>query len=132
MDYDKEWYDSLNKPNFQPPEWIFAPVWAVLYVMMFVAVGFVLFSPFRWLSVLAYLLFIGQLYVNLQWSPVFFKEHNLRKAFLLCALLDILVFFTMILFFNLSKIAGFLFLPYMLWCLFATVLSFEILELNEW
>ena len=132
MNYDKEWYDSLNKPKFQPPAWVFAPVWTVLYILMFVALGLILTSQFRLLSIVAYLLFTVQFIVNLQWTPVFFKEHNLRKAFLLCVLLDILVFLTMAVFFYISKPAGILLLPYMIWCDFASVLSFEILELNEW
>lgn len=132
MHYDKDWYDSLNKPKFQPPAWVFAPTWTLLYILMFVAFGLVLVAHFRWFNVVAYLLFIAQLVVNLQWSPVFFKEHNLRKAFLLCALLDVLVFLTMVAFFYISKLAGILFLPYLLWCIFASFLSFEILELNEW
>ena len=132
MNYDKDWYDSLQKPSFQPPAWVFAPVWTFLYILMFISAMIVLVSNFRWFSVFAYLLFAAQLTVNLMWSPVFFKEHNLRKAFLLSALLLILVFLTMIVFFFISKLAGILLVPYFFWCLFATVLSFEILELNEW
>lgn len=132
MNYDKEWYNSLTKPDFQPPAWVFAPVWTVLYVLMAVSFILVLISPFKFLNIIAYLLFVAQLVVNLSWSPVFFVEHNLRKAFGLSALLVVLVFLTMLVFFHISKIAGILFLPYFLWCCFATVLSFEILELNEW
>lgn len=132
MNYDKDWYDSLVKPKFQPPAWIFAPVWTVLYILMSVAFILVIFSSFGWLNILAYILFFCQLFVNLQWPPAFFMEHNLRKAFLLCALLNFLVFLTMLVFFNISKIAGVLFIPYFLWCCFATVLNFEILERNEW
>ena len=132
MKYDKDWYDSLNKPKFQPPVWVFAPIWTVFYIVMFIAFYLVLITHFRLLNVVAYLLFIAQLVVNLHWAPVFFKEHDLRKAFLICALLDVLVFLTMTVFFYISKLAGILFLPYMLWCVFASVLCFEILELNEW
>lgn len=132
MNYDENWYNSLAKPKFQPPAWIFAPVWIFLYILMFVAFILVLFSPFKWTNLFAYLLFVVQIIVNLQWTPVFFKEHNLRKAFLLAALLTLLVFLTMVLFFFISKLAAFLFLPYFLWCSFASILSFEILELNEW
>jgi len=132
MHYDKEWYDSLHKPDFQPPEWVFAPVWMLLYFLMSTAFILVLFSHFSWTNIFAYILFVAQLLMNLQWSPTFFVEHNLRKAFLISALLTLLVFLTMIMFFNISKIAGFLFLPYFLWCCFATVLNFELLELNEW
>ena len=132
MKYDKDWYNSLVKPKFQPPEWVFAPVWMVLYVLMSVAFIIVVLAPFKWVNIFAFSLFFTQLYVNLQWTPVFFEEHNLRKAFLLVALLTLLVFLTMVLFFIASKIAGILFLPCFIWCIFATILSFEILELNEW
>lgn len=129
---EKEWYDNLNKPKFQPPPWVFAPVWTVLYVLMIVAFVLVLKAPFTFTSIFAYFFFTLQLAVNLSWSPVFFKEHNLRKAFMLCVVLTFLVFLTMLTFFNISKLAGILFFPYLLWCIFATVLSFEILERNEW
>lgn len=132
MNYDKEWYDKLNKPAFQPPAYVFAPVWTVLYIMMFVAFVLVLLAPFKWTNIFAYLFFIAQLVVNLQWTPVFFRDHNLRKAFLLCLLLVVLVVLTTLIFFHISKLAGLLLVPYLLWSLFASVLSFEILELNEW
>ena len=132
MNYDKDWYNKLIKPKFQPPDWLFAPVWIVLYGFMTVAFLIVVLAPFKWINIFAFLLFFAQLYVNWQWTPAFFVEHNLRKAFLLAALLTVLVLLTMILFFIVSKVAGILFVPYFIWCFFASVLSFEILELNEW
>lgn len=133
MIYDKEWYDSLIKPKFQPPDWVFKLVWTVLYILMIVAFILVLVAPFRLISsILACLFFLAQLGVNLQWAPAFFKEHNLRKSFGLSALLVLLVLFTMLVFFHISILAGILFLPYLIWCSYACLLSFEILELNEW
>lgn len=132
MKYDKDWYDSLIKPKAQPPAWIFAPVWLFLYCLMATAFLLVILKPFKLASFFSYLLFISQLIVNFKWSPAFFKEHNLRKAFLICLLLNFLVFLTMLAFFHVSKLAGIMFLPYFLWCCFATYLMFEILELNEW
>ncbi len=132
MRYDKHWYDSLNKPGFTPPEWVFAPVWTVIYILMFVSFGLVFVAKFQWLSVVAYLLFFVQIGVNLSWSPAFFEQHNLRKAFGLSVLLALLIFLMMIVFFYISKWAGVLLIPYFVWCIFASVLSFEILELNEW
>lgn len=132
MNYDKDWYDSLVKPKFQPPAGIFAPVWIFLYIIMTVSFILILISPFKWTNIFAYIFFIVQIIINLQWGTVFFKEHNLRKAFLLCVILTFLVFLTMLIFFHISKLAGILFLPYFLWCCFATLLMFEILELNEW
>lgn len=132
MKYDKEWFDKLNKPEFQPPAWVFAPVWTVLYILMLVAFILVLIAPFRWSNIFAYIFFILQVDVNLSWTPAFFEEHNLRKAFLISAVLAVLVFITMILFFRISMLAGLLFVPYFFWCCFASVISFEILERNEW
>lgn len=132
MKFDRDWYYSLAKPDNQPPTWVFAPIWIFLYILMTAAFILVLVSPFRLLSCFAIIFFVAQLIVNLQWGPVFFKEHNLRKAFLISVLLTILVFLTMLIFFHVSKLAGIMFLPYFLWCCFATYLMFEILELNEW
>ena len=131
MNYTKKWFKSLNKPPFQPPSKIFAPVWTVLYILMFLGFLFVLNTPVSFKWVLAIGLFIFQLYVNLMWPIAFFVEHNLSKAFLIAALLNFLVFLTTLIFFKLSTIAGLIFLPYLLWCCFATILSFEILERNE-
>jgi translocator protein len=132
MKYDINWYSNLAKPKFQPPKWVFKPVWTLLYILMLISILLISFIHFKWLHIFAYLFFIAQLIVNLSWVPAFFKEHNLRKAFLLSVLLNFLVFITMLVFFKISKFAGILFLPYFLWCCFATILSFEILERNEW
>lgn len=132
MDYNKDWYNNLVKPSFQPPDMVFTPVWIFLYILMTAAFLLVLIKPFSLLKLASILLFFLQMYVNLQWPLAFFKEHNLRKSFLLAVLLALLVFLTMVLFFFVSKIAGVMFLPYFLWCCFASVLSFHLLELNEW
>ena len=131
MNYDKDWYENLNKPPFQPPAKVFGPVWTVLYIMMFIAFGIVAANDFELESFFAYLFFFAQLWVNFSWSKIFFREHNLRKAFLVCALLTLLVFCTMIIFFTVSFWSGLLFVPYFCWCVFATILCFEILERNE-
>lgn len=132
MKHNEDWYNNLIKPKHNPPPWVFRVVWIILYILMFIAFGLIYIEKFSWLSGLAYFFFFIQLGVNALWKPAFFKEHNLRKAFLLSALLTLLVFITMFIFFKISKIAGYLFLPYFLWCSFATILSFEILDLNEW
>lgn len=131
MNYDKNWYDSLMKPKFQPPAWIFAPVWTILYTMMFVALFIVVTSKYNLTSVLAISLFVTQFLLNISWSPIFFAKHDFKKAFYVAVLLAISVFATMVCFFFISKIAGLLFLPYFLWCSFASVLSFAIMKLNS-
>lgn len=132
MNYDKDWYNGLAKSKFQPPDWVFTPIWTLLYVLMFISLFLILISKFYLINLAAYVLFIVQLWVNLQWPFAFFREHNLRKSFLLSALLAVLVFLTMLVFFYISNLAGILFIPYFLWCCFAALLSFQILELNEW
>lgn len=132
MRYDENWYKNLNKPDFVPPDWVFPVVWPILYVFMVAAFLIVIFSPFRLITFFADLFFVVQLIFNISWAPVFFKEHDLRKAFLISALLTVFVFLTMIIFFNISIIAGILFIPYFLWCIFATIICFEVLERNEW
>lgn len=132
MKYNEEWYNSLVKPKFCPPAWVFAIVWVMLYILILIALTLVVLDGFNLRNVFAVFLFFTQIFINILWPSAFFKEHNLRKSFLLSALLTLLVFLTMLFFFNVSKLAGVLFLPYFLWCCFATVLNFEILELNEW
>lgn len=132
MKYESEWYDKLIKPKFQPPKWLFAPVWTILYIMMAISFVLIVLEDFELTSLLAYLLFVLQLGVNIAWPASFFKEHDLRKAFLLSTILTLLVLFTMLVFYNISELAGILMVPYFLWCIFANLLTFQILDLNEW
>lgn len=132
MKYESEWYDKLIKPKIQPPKWVFAPVWTVLYILMAISFILVLLEDFEFVSLIAYLLFAVQLGFNFAWPIAFFKEHDLRKAFLICSLLTLLVLLTMVVFYSISELAGILLLPYFLWCCFATLLNFQILDLNEW
>lgn len=129
--YDKTWYRSLVKPNFQPPGWIFAPVWTILYILMFVAFLLTVFAPFKPINIVAYVFFVAQLAVNLMWSPIFFKAHNLRKAFFVSFSLTLLVFLTVASYMYVSKLAALLMVPYLVWCVFATILSFVIWEINS-
>lgn len=129
--YDTEWYNSLKKPNFQPQSWVFTPVWSVLYVLMFISFALILLSPLRWMSAVAYILFVAQFTMNLSWTPTFFIYHDLKKSFFICFLLTVLVFLMMIVFFHISKLAGIITIPYFLWMVYATVLNFEIWELNS-
>lgn len=130
MDYDKNWYDSLIKPHFQPPPWLFTPVWAVLYILMGVSFSIIFFKPLRLINILAYFLFFTQLALNLSWTPVFFKYHQIKKAFFICFWLTITVLMMIIVFFHISKLAAVLLVPYFIWLLYACALNFAIWELN--
>jgi len=127
----EDWYPSLNKPWFNPPDWIFGPVWTVLYILMGISAGIVWSKGFyhKWVKIALYH-FAFQLLLNGFWSVLFF---GLKEPFL--ALLDIIVLFVILLFtikwFKVvNETAGYLLIPYAIWVLFAAVLNFEIWRLN--
>lgn len=129
--YDNTWYNDLKKPAFQPPTWVFAPVWTVLYLLIILSFVLILFSPFELTNIVAYVLFVIQLILNLSWSTTFFKFHNIERAFLICLVLTITVFFMIPVFYFISKLAAGILLPYLLWLIFASYLNFSIMKLNK-
>lgn len=131
MQYDKAWYDSLEKPSFQPPADIFTPVWVILYSIIGMAFLLFVYTPIKTHALSGYLLFVIQLVLNISWPPVFFKLHRIREAFFICVLLNVTVFFTMVVFFMNSILAGVFLIPYLLWLIFACVLNFSIWQLNK-
>lgn len=125
------WYHSLKQPLFSPPDWLFAPVWTVLYLLMIVS--FVLFFKTGELNrkIVPISLFFIQLVLNLSWSPIFFGLKNIKIALLVCIALVIFIFFTILSFYKYSKVAAVLLIPYFLWCCFALYLNFSIYWLNR-
>ncbi|MBI2641533.1 tryptophan-rich sensory protein [Candidatus Roizmanbacteria bacterium] len=125
------WYATLNKPFFSPPNWIFGPVWTLLYAMMGVSAYLIWEKGWKNRKVrVALYFFIAQLFFNFLWSLLFF---GLRSPLL--GLIDIIVLwfailFTMLQFSKSSKPASYLLIPYLLWVMFATLLNFSILILN--
>lgn len=124
------WYHSLLKPHITPPEWVFPAVWSVLYIFM--AFAFIrVFRDFKFAEKRkALILFFSQLIVNLCWSPAFFTLHNISLALIICAILWVLVFLTTLEFFKYSRLAGLLFVPYIIWVTCALWLNFQFLILN--
>lgn len=125
------WYMTLNKPSFNPPNWVFAPVWSVLYIMMGISAGWVWAKGFHHKWVKTGLYHFGfQLLLNGLWSIVFFGlKQPLLALFIIIALLIVLAL-TIKWFKVVSKFAAYLLTPYFLWVCFATVLNFKIWELN--
>jgi len=127
------WYPTLVKPSFNPPNWVFAPVWTILYIMMGVAGGMV------WNRLeqepenvkKAFTFFIIQLALNAAWSVIFFYFHNPFLALIEVILFWLLIFETHIQFKKIDKTAGLLFIPYLAWVSFATVLNASIWWLNR-
>ena len=125
------WYESLNKPFFAPPNWIFGPVWTLLYFLMGVAFFLIWKQGWEKKKVkTAGLFFLAQLALNFIWSPIFF---GLRAPFLALIMIMgmwVLIILTMKFFYPLSRVAFYLLIPYLLWVSFATLLNAALVILN--
>lgn len=125
------WFDSLVKPEWNPPDAVFGPVWTVLYLLMGISVWMVWFdTPDGKNKKPAIAVFILQLFCNFVWSILFFRMQSPFAALIDIVLLLALIITTMVLFARHSKIAAYLLIPYLLWVSFATVLNWKIWELN--
>ncbi|HNV96981.1 MAG TPA: tryptophan-rich sensory protein [bacterium] len=125
----KTWYAFVNKPSFNPPNWIFGPVWTILFILMGVA-SYIIYKEKNKLRIEALKIYTSQLILNTMWSIIFFGARNPLGAFILIIALWILIAYNMLYFYKIKKIAGYLFIPYLLWVSFAMVLNFAIYILN--
>ena len=127
------WYPTLVKPSFNPPNWIFAPVWTSLYVMMGVAAGLIWnqITTQKAAVTKALPFFAIQLVLNALWSYLFFGLHNLMLATIEVVLLWLMIFETYSQFAKINKTASYLMLPYLAWVSFASVLTASIWWLNR-
>jgi len=131
------WFQSLNKPPFQPPNWLFGPAWTFLYLLIGVSFGRIwqVASKSRYPIIRKYALrglaFFGvQLIFNLLWTPVFFGLENPEGALVIILVLLVLIVFLIKHFWRLDRIATFLIVPYLLWVTFASILNLSIVILN--
>ena len=124
------WYPTLAKPAFNPPNWMFAPVWTALFFMMAIAAWRVWrrdgLRKARW----ALMLFALQLALNLSWSIVFFGLRSIGWALVEIVALLLAILATTLVFWQRDRVAGMLFIPYAAWVAFATVLNAAIWRLN--
>ena len=125
-----DWYERLRKPWFSPPNWLFGPVWTVLYVMMAVSAWLVMRRAGQMVVAPALFLFLVQLAVNAGWSLVFFGLHSPGHALVVLIALWLLIVATIAVFWRVSAWAGGLLLPYLAWVSFAGVLNWAIWRLN--
>lgn len=123
------WYVNISKPSFNPPNWIFGPVWTALYIMMGIAF-FLVWKSNVPVKEKAYLLFGLQLILNFFWSILFFSMHALGVALIEIILMWVCILLTIVSFYPISKPAAYLLIPYLLWVSFASVLNFSIWKLN--
>ena len=121
------WYSLLNKPFFNPPDWIFAPVWTILYFLMALAIWNIWIKSNK--LNLVYLYFIHLIFIT-TWSIVFFGFKNIELALIN---LIVIILFIVILFLkykDISKLSAYLMIPYFLWCSYALLLNFNLMILN--
>ena len=127
----KTWYTTLNKPSFNPPNFIFGPVWTVLYILMGIA-SYLIWKKrktaagYSW----AVVIYILQLLLNLMWSYLFFFQHQIGFALIEIGLLLLTIIINALIFYRIDKVAGWLFVPYILWVSFASYLTYSISLLN--
>ena len=126
-----DWYAALNKPWFNPPNWVFAPVWTTLYVLMGVAVFLVWRKGWEHRSVrIGLVLFAVQLALNALWTPLFFGCHWIGAALIDIVLLWPAILATIAAFHRVSLLAAVCLYPYLVWVSFAAVLNFRLWQLN--
>jgi len=127
------WYPTLVKPIFNPPNWIFMPMWTLLYILMAVAAGLVWDKIKEQNTEVKKALgfFLIQLTLNAIWSYLFFGLKNPMLALIEIALLWLMIYETYLKFIKINKIAGYLLIPYMAWVAFAAVLNASIWWLNK-
>jgi translocator protein len=128
--FSNEWYAALNKPPFQPPAWMFGVVWTILYALLGVALALVLNVPASKERRDALWLFGGQLVLNYAWSPVFFGWRMIDVALVVIVAMLLMSLAAARYFRRISKLAGLLMLPYLLWLCLATALNYETGRLN--
>ncbi|MCX6724376.1 MAG: tryptophan-rich sensory protein [Candidatus Staskawiczbacteria bacterium] len=148
------WYRGLNKPFFNPPNWIFGPVWTTLFILMGISLYMVWSKKFvvkneldfrkkkawnrwsqqffngKWQKANIVIIFILQLFLNVLWSIIFFGWHSLGAAFFELLMLWFAIIYLIINFYRVSKAAAYLLLPYILWVSFAGILNYLIWVLN--
>jgi translocator protein len=124
------WYATLNQPTFNPPNWLFGPVWTVLYVLMGISLYLIWKEPPSQIRTFAMAAFFIQLILNFSWSFLFFYFKSIGLAFGEIILLWLSILLTLILFYKIKPLATFINIPYLLWVSFATLLNAAYLKLN--
>ena len=124
------WYRLLNRPEWNPPNWLFAPVWTSLYILMGVACYLIWIKAPSAQRRAALLLYFAQLALNFTWSFLFFRMHQPGLAFVEIILLWLCILLTIFAFARLSRLAAWLLVPYISWVSFAAILNYTIWQMN--
>jgi len=122
-----DWYASLAKPAWNPPGWIFGPVWTTLYLMMAVA-AWLVWRRDGWRRTMG--LYAVQLVLNAAWTPTFFGAQQIGWALVVILALWLAILATLLAFLRVRKAAGWLLAPYLAWVTFAAFLNFTLWRMN--
>jgi benzodiazapine receptor len=126
-----EWYATLNRPSFNPPNWIFGPVWTTLYILMGISFFLIWKQEASKVRNRAILIFLLQLMLNFAWSFIFFNFNMIGLALVEIILLWISIVMMLVVFYKIKPLASYINIPYLLWVTFATVLNASYYFLNR-
>ena len=128
ISYKEPWYSQLVKSSYNPPDWIFAPVWTTLYLMMTFAIWLFWLSKKRDMNTI-YIYFIHILF-NTTWSVIFFAFHNILLAFINLMILILLIVILILRYRRVNNVSAYLMIPYLLWSCYALFLNLNLLIFN--
>ena len=128
VSFKEPWYSTLIKPSFNPPDWVFGPVWTILYLMMTIAIWSYWHSKNKDMNTVC--IYFIHLVFNSAWSIVFFVYHNIFLAMIVLLILISLILVLIVRFRRVKKMSSYLMVPYLLWTIFALILNVSILILN--
>lgn len=122
MKVDNTWYDKLNKSTITPPKIVFPFVWSLLYFLIIVSAGIVIWKD-KFQNKWALTYFIIQMVLNISWTPVFFRLKNIKFSLIVIIILWLFILLTIVEFLKISQIAGYLLIPYFVWVSLALYLN---------
>jgi len=125
------WYETLNRPSFNPPNWVFGPVWTTLYILMGISLFLIWKQSAGKERNLAILVFLLQQALNFGWSFIFFHYNMIGFALIEIIFLWISIVMMLVLFYKIKPVAAYINIPYLLWVTFATILNAAYYLLNR-
>ena len=128
FEFKEPWYSLLIKPSHNPPNWLFAPVWTTLYLMMTIAIWSFWHSKNKNINTIY--IYLIHLIFNTTWSVVFFVFHKIFLALVVLIILILLIIILIVRFKGVNKLSYYLMIPYLLWCFYALTLNASLLILN--
>ena len=129
--FDLNWYHSLIRPKFSPPDWVFAPAWSILYMMIFISLIFFVKDGDFDKKIVPFAIFSLQLMLNVIWTPIFFGAKRILLALFVRVALWFSIIAVIYTFYQYSKFSAILLIPYFLWVSYATYLNYKIWWLNR-